>query len=118
MTLDRKAARKRCEAAAEGPWQVNRHDNQGGDINWQVQCGGPADLGRMSFFNSSDLEGPRVRQNAELIAHARTDLPAALGLIDRCEAMIRQLESAWLFHAHDPDLADEAQALLAELGGS
>lgn len=84
MSFDRKAARARCEAATPGWWELVRHDNPGGEINWQVWVHG--DAGDGHGFNTSDLGTKcNVRKDAEFVTHARLDLPAALDLLDRCE---------------------------------
>ena len=70
------AARARCEAATEGPWddQPNRTDTArvvldgDGEVLW-------------------DAAGLMADADSEFIAHARTDLPDALDEIERLRAL-------------------------------
>lgn len=75
----REAARRRCEAATKGPWE-------------RYGLIGIAGLTRVRAISHLDKTGraiyrdvPNTEDDATLIAHARTDLPAALDEIDRLE---------------------------------
>jgi hypothetical protein len=89
---ERVAARARCEAATKGPWiaECRSIDNPGNDPNWpdddflQFKLCGPAIVeGRGQF----------VGHDADFIAHARTDLPAALKALDKADSEIARLEA-------------------------
>jgi hypothetical protein len=73
--LNRKAARARCDATTAGPWEY-----QGRSVVAPVNES-PYD---------QVLSGAHWKPNAEFAAHARTDLPASLDLLDRCEAALRK----------------------------
>ena len=86
--LDRPAARARCEAATEGPWkhriQVLGNPGAMSERESDYYCGrGP--------YHQTDTMGDKLMRtkadaDALFIAHARTDLPAALDALDEAEA--------------------------------
>lgn len=81
-TDERKAARARCEAATPGPW-VNMPD-------------GPL-FGLILASGDHICEMPPLddrTEDFEFIAHARTDLPAALDALDAKDAEIAGLMEA------------------------
>jgi len=86
--LDRKAARKRCEAATEAPWEV--HDS----CSWR-RIGTPSHDGAI-LRPTNDRDGhPNLNasnDDLDFMAHARTDLPAALDLLDRIDEVRDDLE--------------------------
>lgn len=80
--LDIEAALARCEAATPGPWRLGLQDrlqvvvdndnaDEVADVGWGVAVGD---------------------EDAEFIAHARTDLPAALALLDQCRVVLKAVE--------------------------
>lgn len=83
MTLDRTAARARCEAATERPWEWNDSSDVRGHKG-ELKAPSPTNGFMLvsAFVNSAD--GP-------FIAHARTDLPLALDALDAKDAEIERL---------------------------
>ncbi len=83
MTPERlKEIEARCAAASEGPWELSK--DQYGRASVKDACGWTlADMVTLS------PNGPRFRaaQDAALIAHARTDVPALI-------ARVKELEGA------------------------
>lgn len=75
MTLDLEAIKARAEAATPGPWERR--------ITTFTSCGvqGP----EMAIYD----EGGHGEEDAEFIAHARTDIPALVAEVER----LRQLKS-------------------------
>ena len=67
---DRAAARARCEAATSGPWTTVGN-------TLYIRNGEPPYEEGIDWFSF-----PGGRDIAEFIAHARTDLPAALDALD------------------------------------
>ena len=96
----RQAARERCEKAIPGPWETygDRYatwliHKTGG---WVFACvtdvkKNPAD-GQDN--PEHDPTGQRAANTAAFIAHARTDLPAALDALDAKDAEIERLRVA------------------------
>jgi hypothetical protein len=64
----------------ESWWELVRHDNPGGEINWQVwvHCS-PYGHG----FNTSDLSAPGVREDATLVANAPSFIAELLTEVER-----------------------------------
>ena len=92
MTLDRQAARQRCEAATEGPWwwapsEADEHD-------------GIFRHGALQANDQTVLFGAHERvcsfaiSNLDFAAHARQDLPAALDELDAKDAEVERLRGA------------------------
>lgn len=75
--FDPKAARLRCEAAPEGPWTVQRGDYPYAYVRYE------------DGEDTSVMRG----EDAEFVAHARADLPAALDLIEAQAKEIAELRS-------------------------
>ncbi|MDQ6524305.1 hypothetical protein RB608_11870 [Nocardioides sp. LHD-245] len=104
--LDEAAARARCDAATEGPWE-----------SWPrvtaVRTGSSG--GRAGFEFRADTAA-----NAEFIAHARTDLPAALDENARLRAALdeaktnREFDRAYMLGLRDRAEQAEARAEAAE----
>ncbi len=75
-------AKKRCEEATPGDWhEADSHETMtniysDGLYICQVKC--------PKFFDTKGME-----KNTEFIAHARTDLPKALELLERAAWMIK-----------------------------
>jgi len=62
-------------AAAPGPWEVVRHDQECGSINYQVYCGNGASLDRLDrydcpIYNTDDYGVYRSRETSCAIAKA------------------------------------------------
>jgi hypothetical protein len=100
----RAAARARCAAATPGPWKrgldsfvgirINNRAYGGRGIPVLFRCQCEHDFGAM-------LPKQQREANIAFVAHARTDLPAALDEIGRLEALL-------LSHGIDPAAAATA----------
>lgn len=104
MTLDRAAARARCEAATLGPWVAYnaRASVNGTACMTLASLGGSPRPGtvhdgvwladvRCDFLG---VDGKRHDSlNSAFLAHARTDLPAALDELDAKDAEIARLRA-------------------------
>jgi hypothetical protein len=75
----RKSARERCAKAKQGPWRAFDRN-----VGWEVHGleGYPINEGYRELF---------LREDAEFIAHARTDLPGALDALEAAEGQLREL---------------------------
>jgi len=82
--MDIAAAKKRCEAATGGPWLVTDR-NEAGD-----RYVGPAEE-YVAIVVRDALARLMTDANAEFIAHARTDLPAALEALEEAKGLIAAL---------------------------
>lgn len=63
-------ARRFLERATPGPFKVNRYDNDGGDLNWQVQSdhhGGDDNTAFPVLCNIQELETKSAKADAHLI---------------------------------------------------
>lgn len=89
MTLDRTAARARCEAATEGPWTLAFRTNI--RFGEGVSCRPIAAAGGSYSTRGSEAYDNQNVANAAFIAHARTDFPAALDELDAKDAEIERL---------------------------
>lgn len=85
MILDRQAARARCDAATPGPWKWETTN----DYHALVQVGGLNILDVDGYEGEGGYEGDVPDE--DFIAHARTDLPAALDELDAKDAEIERL---------------------------
>lgn len=102
--LDRKAALKRCEEATPGPWKRPFDDGA-------ITADGDTSL---LGLDSSDMAIVWSKADAEFIAHARTDLPNALAMLDRIDqarADLARREKVCLDGAMKSLSADEDQRL-------
>lgn len=107
---ERERDRAICEAAAAGPWHVNRFDNEGGAINWQVQSRAkPYEV----IANVDDSEVVKARATATMIARAREALPAYIADAEEMERRIAEVEA--LAAARTGVLRDEGAAIQAVL---
>lgn len=121
MTPDeRKVARERCEAATPGPWE------------WKAADGSLLGLGTRGFVESEHvLSCPRCpacqehggrclwpeKADSDFIAHARTDLPAALDQLDADDELLRRTLEALNLPMGDPvwgSSLDEVRPALRE----
>ncbi len=86
----------RCEAASEGPWELSK--DQYGRASVKDACGWTlADMATLS------PNGPRFRaaQDAALIAHARTDVPALIARVKELEGLNERLKQEAQSHAYE-----------------
>lgn len=81
------AIRERCDAATEGPWYVS-------GSGWL--CSRP---NRVVLLDGavSDMYASRT-PDAEFIAHARTDVPVLLDLVDRLQDLLLDAETSLEMH--------------------
>lgn len=95
----RKEARARCEAATKGPW-FNRQ-------------GGYNKTGIPKIYSDPEKDSyvAHATSNGDFIAHARTDLPRALDLLDELEAWLRATKCNTCVHTEyiDPDAEKNCQ---------
>lgn len=100
--------------AAPGPWKVNRYDNPGGEISWQVQ----QDVApHRVIAESSDLPGEfgrRAKPTAHLMAESRNALPTLLAAYEERGAVIAELlpMAASLVELLDTDELSDGHARL------
>lgn len=79
MTFDPAAARERCEKAKKGPWETTIAGVEGDNY-----CAGTGPWYRVrNGVGYAQAESDQAALDAAFIAHARTDLPAALDEIER-----------------------------------
>jgi len=69
--LEAAQAQRRCDAATPGPWRAGSHDTGAYVMSGRYQ----------EICELSHRTNARDDEDAELIAHARTDLPAALAAL-------------------------------------
>ncbi len=83
--MDIAAARKRCEAAIPEPWTLRRVGDPAPNVD--VMSGETVIATMGDFF-----------PEAEFVAHARSDLPVALKLLEHQEPMVNQYKKIieWL----------------------
>jgi len=79
--LDRQAARERCDAATPGPWDTDVPQEGGAEL----LAGSAYPTYRLAVFEFPD--------DARFSGHARTDLPAALDLLDEKDREIARLRA-------------------------
>ena len=82
-SLDIAAAKKRCEAATPGKWRVDRF---------------------VDLFQIFDEHGSSIsnrQDNRDFIAHARSDLPAALEALEEAQGLLKNLPHAYKCYTYD-----------------
>ena len=93
MTWDIEAAKKRCEEATPGPWwmQGRLYEDETGiaggvypDVGFEIDEEGGTTAIIQDGISESD---------ADFIAHARTDLPAAIARIEWLEKMLERAKA-------------------------
>jgi hypothetical protein len=124
-TLDRKLAEiaGRAEKSAPAPWDAHdpgmycgyactpdgcheNHDSpvrqlEGPHEDWPEPGGGPVDDGAKQCFTADD---------ADFIAHARTDVPALLRLV----AVLREQRNSWIADLSTSDRAEKESIKIAD----
>ena len=98
MTPDqRKAARERCAGATPEPWE-HYEDDGGSGVNARTADGirfvSYDDMADGHTPGQYDIDRAEASANAAFIAHARTDLPAALDALDAADAENARLRAA------------------------
>ncbi len=91
--MDTLAAKKRCEAATPEPWETH----QEGDGFNSVRICKPISDGECQPVGEAEILGTiraQAEANADFIAHARSDLPAALEALEEAQGRIAELENA------------------------
>ena len=84
--MDTAAAKKRCEAATEGPW-IAELDYVAAFIPGKRPNG--EIIGRWQTSISGLLSDEQRQANAEFAAHARSDLPAALEALEEAQGALK-----------------------------
>ena len=115
MTDDEiKAGLALCEAATEGPWEWERHDDS------MDSLAGPHDV--LSVMKCDSCVGSERRcykpdpDDAEFIARARTDLPRALAVVEAADRLAVLIDDyVGEDHDHDRDECDKCEALYVAL---
>jgi hypothetical protein len=90
---ERAAARARCEAATEGPWEQTHSVSREGPgclVHHQAKTGAPWTICQWTVCQCINTPKNNAVRDATFVAHARADLPAALDEIDRLEALLRK----------------------------
>lgn len=87
----REDARKRCEAATDGPWTLDVEENSPGEGTSIAIRQINRLMHDVEWADPEDWE--QNLANSEFIADARTDLPAALDDLDEQEQRIAALEA-------------------------
>ncbi len=80
----RQAARARCEAATPPPWEWRAED---------AEMASTADADELVFGNTGRSRSDPTDEDGDFVAHARTDLPAALDALDAADTRIAELEA-------------------------
>lgn len=137
--IDTKAARARCDAATPGPWETGMTpdltlDQQAEHMARHLQHGEVCRI-HMVWAPSHPLtvigadrthpdhavtpcttgNGPTSEANADFIAHARTDLPAALDEVERLRKALAEVDSLVELHCDDAvGAAVEIHAIIAK----
>lgn len=119
--LDLDAIEARATAATTGPWERRTAPREGESVEQKAEYlrgslrdnGEPLHLLIATPDNEPELsyiipaltgDGPRARDNAEFIAHARTDVPALVAALRKAEAQVAAVLA----------LCDEVEAAHAE----
>jgi hypothetical protein len=91
--MDIQAAKKRCEAATEGPWEFTD-----GFYGWDsgiFPVGCEDKLNQSIIANNGRGNGDPTEADAEFMARARSDLPAALEALEEAQGKLDAVEQ-WL----------------------
>lgn len=100
MTLNLEAIKARCEKATAGPWYG--YEERESSAEGHAVSTGPSNLFTIGISNQD-------ANDADFIAHARTDLPALVAEVER----LRKVESAARdmlnFGAHDGPCSHEEE---------
>jgi hypothetical protein len=106
--LDTQAARARCEAATEEPWAVD------GLNRLFIVAPKHPKHGIITDFGPRATKGhPERDANAEFIARARSDLPAALDALEEAQGNIERPKGVSCCH-HHPDNDSSLAVVLEE----
>ncbi len=76
--LDIQAAKQWCEAATDGPWEADEDEKTHAMVVYQPESGSPV------VYDGECLSDA----DAEFIAHAREDLPAALEALEEAQGKL------------------------------
>lgn len=85
------AIRSRCEAATPGPWKWTPQEEEV-ERDGTVEKVTGAQIESIFTFDTGEGYYGVENNNAEFIAHARTDLPDALAEIERLTAQVETLQ--------------------------
>lgn len=94
-------AMERCEAATPGPWRAVDGDDMEGAV---IEKANDAEAEHMRRVAQAD--GYEENENADFIAHARTDLPRALAAVRAADELAEYIEAVLdMSDRHQPGLA-------------
>lgn len=86
---------ERLAKSTPGPWEVQRFDNEGGYISYQVEAFQDYDENSGPTAWCSELTNTKyAKRNAELIAHAPADLTLLLALVKEYRAALEESQFA------------------------
>lgn len=109
--------RERCEKATPGPWVEIPQTDGSAMIAQEYETGkqmNPKGYMLVCHVMARRDSLPTDEANATLIAHARTDLPHTLALLDRCREMLEECHQCHGACA-TRHIMKQISALLAEL---
>lgn len=111
-----KEMRERCEAATKGPMVLVRHDWEGGDINYQIEC---KDITAKHLVVASVMN---KLSDAKFVSNSFTDMPALLDAIEMCLGALQECcycDEGW-YRSIEPCVSCEAttkvEAILLKAG--
>ena len=105
------AAKKRCEAATEGPWAAIPFQELAAAGNFMTEWG------IVTRTKMGVMKKIRQEADAEFAAHARTDLPAALEIVQAAQKVWDTVPAT--FDGSDAEEHSRALVVLGRvLGGS
>ena len=83
--MDIQAARERCEAATEGPWLRHQWGTKSQVVEAKVNTETAPGI---KMVGQRILAREMLKANAEFVAHARSDLPAALEALEEAQKIV------------------------------
>ena len=110
---DLDAIEQRANAATKGPWE----NDGGGEIGQHFSLPEPwatvvsTDVACMSYCYGGSAAGVERDEDAEFIAHARSDVPALVAEVRRLRAAVERVREmhAGEPYAQGPDYCDECE---------
>ncbi len=87
--MDIQAARERCEAATEGPWLRHQWGTKSQVVEAKVNTETAPGI---KMVGQRILAREMLKANAEFVAHARSDLPAALEALEEAQGKLEVLK--------------------------
>jgi len=105
---------ERLKKATPGPYIVQRFDNDGGDISYQIETEQVHEEDQIVAWCGELANFKRAKPNAELIAHAPTDLRRLLSIVREMRGALDATRDE-LFGSAEPWAQDAAKAIKAAL---